>query len=696
MLDVLTDFGQNFAIALALAFVFSSFSKYLLANRGVVPALLTGGLFGIAGILSMAAPLRFLDGMAIDNRMVTTALAGTFGGPLAATTAIALEGSFRIHQGGAGTLAGEVMLALSGVLGCLFRWERIKSIQATHGFLLLGLLLAVVGLATTLVLPTSTETAGLKWSFLPVLVFYPVGVGLFGVLFCFEITRREAIESLLQRESQVRTLADNLQGGMIYQVIMGRDGGRRFTYLSDAVKSFYGISPTEGMANAQLLYRQIHPQDAQDLADTERSAAEALSTFKAEARVFNPDGAVRWSSFVSNPTVQRDGTIRWDGLEFDITSRKAAEEERRVLDERVNNLQKLEALGVLVAGVAHNINNVLTAILGAASMGNIGARESAADKEAFEIISTASRRGRDVVRSLMQFARPTLTNRAPVELHCLLTELRTLLENTSRNRLRIHESHQEEQLWVLGDAGNLSTAFMNLCLNAIDAMPEGGDITFSTRPIDLEWIEVRIDDTGEGMPPEVLHRVLEPFFTTKSVGKGTGLGMSITHGAIKAHGGTLDISSQPGKGTSVVIRLPRLAHPTPEATQPLPDRIASLRIFLVDDDPKVLFLVARMLQAQGHQVRSFSSGREVLDGLVVDPAPDLIILDQNMPDMDGIQTMARIKSLHREVPILISSGQPDIQEWECFKQPLVSVLPKPFDMDELQEALGRIAHNSFS
>jgi len=360
----------------------------------------------------------------------------------------------------------------------------------------------------------------------------------------------------------------------------------------------------------------------------------------------------------------------------------------------MNQIQKLEALGVLVAGVAHNINNVLAAIMATASVRERRTTEPK-DMEAYRIIDTACKRGRDVVKSLTQFARPTLSNQGPVNLHALITEVRVLLENTTGNRFTIREVFSEEAMWIHGDAGSLNHALMNLCLNAMDAMPNGGTLTFRTTAVEPGAIDLAVVDTGEGMTPELQSRVMEPFFTTKPVGKGTGLGLSMTHGVIKAHGGTLVLSSAPGQGTTVTLRIPRISAPVVEQPlEPAAPPLKLLRVLLVDDDEDVRFLTTRMLKAAGLQVNAVASGEEALERLRSEAIPDLIILDQNMPRMNGIQTMEQIRVLLPDVLILISSGQPDIEEWACFKQPNVAVISKPFEMEELLAKLARISKQS--
>jgi CheY-like chemotaxis protein len=293
----------------------------------------------------------------------------------------------------------------------------------------------------------------------------------------------------------------------------------------------------------------------------------------------------------------------------------------------------------------------------------------------------------------MQFARPTLSSQVPFDLHALIREVCDLLGNTTGHRIRILEAFVEEPLWVSGDAGTINHSVMNLCINAIDAMPRGGTLTLRTAVPEAGWAEVSVVDTGEGMPPEVLAHVLEPFFTTKDVGKGTGLGLSMTYGVIKDHGGTMDISSAPGQGTTVTLRLPRIAAPSrsERSCAPAPS-LGAMKVLLVDDDEDVRILTERMLRnAAVRQVRSVSGGEEALASLRSGDTPDLVILDQNMPGLDGVQTLALIREIHPALPILISSGQPGIQDWECFKTRNVFVISKPYSMDEILAKLAQVA-----
>jgi CheY-like chemotaxis protein len=379
----------------------------------------------------------------------------------------------------------------------------------------------------------------------------------------------------------------------------------------------------------------------------------------------------------------------------DITELKRLEEQDRRNKAQLQQAQKMESLGTLVAGVAHNINNILAIIMGTASFREQSAIEPS-DLKAYRTIGRACTRGRDVVKSLVQFAKPTILNQAPFELHMLIQELCILLENTTSNRIKVIEALVDEPLWINGDAGTFSHALLNLSINSVDAMPNGGTLAFRTRIQKENWIEVLVEDDGEGIAHDVLAKVMEPFFTTKDENKGTGLGLSMTYGVIKAHGGTIDIASQPGRGTTVKIGVPRIPAPMQgEPVSSLLPLLGSVTVFLVDDDEDVRFLMAQMLKKAGVRwVKTFSRGEEALERLRTGDLPDFIILDQNMPGMNGTQTMELIRSLHPEMPILISSGQPDIEDWDCFKQPRIAIISKPFTMEEIKAKLAQFANET--
>jgi PAS domain S-box-containing protein len=377
----------------------------------------------------------------------------------------------------------------------------------------------------------------------------------------------------------------------------------------------------------------------------------------------------------------------------DITQLKRAEEDRRQLQAQLHQSQKQESLGALAGGVAHDMNNVLGAILSLASAHQAQVDPLDPMAASFETIIRACLRGRDVVKSLLYFARRDLEEVQAVSLNTLVREVVQLLAHTTLQRIRLETRLQEELRPVPGDAGALTHALMNLCLNAMDAMPAGGTLTLKTENRGVGQVCLTVTDTGEGMSPEVRDRACEPFFTTKPLGKGTGLGLAMVFGTVQAHGGTLELLTAPGQGTSVVLVLP--ATEAAPAPAPVPAPVLDqgfLAILLVDDDDLIRGSVTPMLGFLGHRAQAAAGGRQALDLLAGGLVVDLIILDLNMPEMTGAETLSRILEAYPDQKVLLASGYSDGDVGALLAdRPGVSFIQKPFTLQELQLRLGAVA-----
>jgi CheY-like chemotaxis protein len=276
-----------------------------------------------------------------------------------------------------------------------------------------------------------------------------------------------------------------------------------------------------------------------------------------------------------------------------------------------------------------------------------------------------------------------------VDVNALLREQAGLLERTTLARVRV-DLHLEPGLHpTLGDPGALAGAFMNLCVNAVDAIADQGTLTLRTRTLDREWIEVAVEDTGSGMTGEVMARAMDPFFTTKEVGKGTGLGLSMVYSAVKTHHGRLDIHSEPGRGTRVTVRLPRCQDgPGAEEPQaPAPAAAGTGRLVLVvDDDELIQASMREVLRVMGHRAEVAARGEEGLARLEGGLQPDLVILDMNMPGLGGAGTLPGIRALRPAVPVLLSTGRADpAAQALAAAHPGVLLVSKPFGLKELRQ-----------
>jgi len=387
-----------------------------------------------------------------------------------------------------------------------------------------------------------------------------------------------------------------------------------------------------------------------------------------------------------------------EGSILDLTEQKQAEVDKTKLQAQLQQSQKMESLGTLAGGVAHDMNNVLGAILGLASA-HIGSLPVGSPlHQALDTICKATVRGGNMVKSLLNFSRQDLAENKKVDMNEILKEEVALLERTTLAKVRLENKLAEELRPILGDANALAHASMNLCLNAVDAMSENGTLTLHTRNVDHDWIEVVVEDNGMGMPKEVLEKAMDPFFTTKGTGKGTGLGLSIVFSTVKAHRGQMAIESEPGHGTRVILRFPACEQEAPAQsgtvavaeTTPIP--LGTLKVLLIDDDDLIQSSNQAILEVLGNTaVTAAQSGEEALAMLEAGLEPDLVILDMNMPGLGGYGTLPRLRVLRPEVPVLLATGRVDQTALDLASAyPGVTLLSKPFGLRELQKHLESI------
>ena len=368
--------------------------------------------------------------------------------------------------------------------------------------------------------------------------------------------------------------------------------------------------------------------------------------------------------------------------------------ERRRLEGQFQQSQKLVSLGTLAGGVAHDLNNVLGAILNLASTHKDAPGLDPSLAAALETIVTACMRGRGVVRSLLHFARGEGEAGQALDLNAIVRDLALLLAHTTLKRVRLDLDLEDGLPGLRGDAGALSHAVMNLCVNAVDAMAGGGTLALGTRREGDGGLSLWVADTGGGMSEKTLLRAAEPFFTTKAAGQGTGLGLPMVISTMKAHGGSLELQSRPGEGTKAWLRFPA-ARVVPRAprVEPVPGKAlvsAPKSILLVDDDELVREAMAPMLEALGHRVTLACGGQEALNlfrgGLEV----DLVILDMNMPGLNGAETLVRLLEMRPDQRVLLASGYTDVNLAALTgPRPNVASLRKPFSLGELREHLAR-------
>jgi len=372
---------------------------------------------------------------------------------------------------------------------------------------------------------------------------------------------------------------------------------------------------------------------------------------------------------------------------------------KKKMDEKVLQAQKFDTIGNLTAGIAHNFNNILTAILGSAS---IMKRKVAAEPRLMkyvELIEDTSRRGAEMTAQLSAFARKQIPHFNPVEMNTVIGQTLGLFEATAPKTIPVKFSPLPEPMIVDGDEGQLQQALLNLCLNSRDAMPNGGVLKIDCGVIHLDarqagqfpegkpgdYIMTRVMDSGVGIAAEIRSRIFEPLFTTKEPGKGTGLGLSVVYGIVRSHNGYIAFESEVDSGTIFTIYLPRSSKRGVGRTQPQESAEwvgGSERILLIEDEISVGVVGTDILKELGYTIELARNGREAIDMLAVDHRRfDLAILDMNMPRMGGRETLKQIRELNPSMKVVVCSGYSTTTlDDGDFAQSIDGFIQKPYEL----------------
>lgn len=387
-------------------------------------------------------------------------------------------------------------------------------------------------------------------------------------------------------------------------------------------------------------------------------------------------------------------------IDIDITDRKK-------LERASHRSQRLESIGTLAGGIAHDLNNVLTPILIGAKLLSSG-RATGNRQGLLDTIVASAQRGSELIKQLLAFAGGIRGERRPIDLDELISETRSLLEHTLSKSIAI-ETHVDNGCpFVLGDATELSQVLMNLCINARDAMPDGGTLTIDVTATVLNgnakqlhpdaqpgpYVLLKVTDSGTGMPPDVMDRIFDPFFTTKEFGKGTGLGLATVQGIVKNHGGFINVYSEVGFGTKFTVYLPAVAKiesTTPAITTAEVSGEGQL-VLLVDDEVSILQMTAAVLEAGGYRVLTARDGASAIATLSQHRHDVcVVLLDMMMPGLDGLHTLDQMRMIVPDVKVIASSGLRTSQrEAEVLERGARAFLPKPYSEEMLLQTLSQV------
>jgi len=513
-----------------------------------------------------------------------------------------------------------------------------------------------------------------------------------------ELAERQRTEADLRTsEERYRSVVSALQEGVVLQ-----DADGTIRACNASAERILGLTADQMQERTSLdaWWHAIH-EDGSPFPGTEHPAMVTLKTGRpcsdVVMGVYRPDGALVWISVNSQPLFHPQ-----DLRPYAVVTSFTDVTHKKQLEAQFLRAQRMESIGTLASGIAHDLNNILTPILMAVEL----LQRKLPDEKSQRLLSTLNanaRRGADLIKQVLSFARGLEGKRTTLQMRHLILEITKLIEETFPKNIRV-KTDIAADLWpLIGDATQLHQVLVNLCVNARDAMPKGGQLRLTAANLMMDqdsvqqhldakigsYVVVTVADTGHGIAQGILDRIFEPFFTTKAPGQGTGLGLSTVTGIVKSHGGFIQVESEEGQGTQFHLYLP--ATPTSELHRS--ETAQSLKgqgqlVLVVDDEAAVREVTTAALEANGYRVITAKDGIEAVTRYLQDQAAIAVVLiDMMMPSMDGPMTIRMLQNINPRVRLVAMSGLAASNKAAPLKQPETSFLAKPFTTGELLEVL---------
>jgi signal transduction histidine kinase/ActR/RegA family two-component response regulator len=482
--------------------------------------------------------------------------------------------------------------------------------------------------------------------------------------------------------------------------------------------NLYDRTPAEGPPSRKEWLSLVHPDDI-SIATWTRPDGVGSASFETTFRIATRSGSWRWIASRGYADAHI-GTGVVIGMDVDVTEQVAAREELeavrveraaearvREAEEAVRQMQKMETVGQMTGGIAHDFNNMLTPIVGYLDMLQRRHGDDPRTARMLNMAMQSADRAKTLVSKLLSFSRRQQLEPKVVDASALVHDMREFVSKAiAGSGVEVSVEPSASPLCVRVDPNQLENVILNLAVNARDAMPDGGTVTMSVRRSGSDDVHVRphglapgnyvvitVEDAGVGMDAETLRRAIEPFYTTKGTGKGTGLGLSMAHGMAGQSGGSLELRSRVGRGTTASVWLPEadasgLCVDEVESAEPMV-KVPPCRVLLVDDDENVRRSISQMLSDLGHDVVEASSGAEALGRITPDDGFDMLVTDYLMPSMTGVELLKKVRATHSSLPVVVVSGYTAMADHDPIEG--VARLAKPFTAARLAEAMGKVA-----
>jgi len=489
-------------------------------------------------------------------------------------------------------------------------------------------------------------------------------------------------------------------------------------FASTKWRALHGIAAHARFETSADAMRDVvlHPDDRTPVRTAiEDHLAGRTPAIELEYRVRHPDGDWRWIHARGRCLMDDDtgAPLRLFCSAVDVSQRKASEADQAALEARLQQTQRLEALGTLAGGIAHDFNNILGAILGFGQMAQQHADAGSPIRRHVDRVLQAGARARLLVRRILDFSRSGVAERVPVNMQAVVEEAIAMLKPTLPSGQSVLARLETGNAAVIGDATQLFQVVMNLCTNAAQAMGDEGVIAVTLRRVEVSermslphgevepgpHVCLEVADTGSGMSPDVLARMFDPFFTTKKVGEGTGLGLSVVHGIVSDLGGAIEVAAREGRGTVVSIWLPVGGESEPVlAAGPAANwpRGHGEVVMIVDDEEALVDLAEELLAELGYEPIGFSSGEQALRAFEADPTGfDAVLTDETMPGLLGTELAAALLAVRPDLPVLLMSGNVShALEQRARAAKVLELLRKPLALQELADCLAAVFADS--
>ena len=520
--------------------------------------------------------------------------------------------------------------------------------------------------------------------------------------------RRQAQEAL--RESE-RRFADFFLRSPIGVALY--DPSRKLTDVNQAALAIFGCSERSQFAATRLLESSdLSPEAHATLLKGGTIRHESVVDFddvkKHQLYATSRSGKCHFDMLMTNLGLDSNFNPKGYMVQIqDITDHRRAEETLRQHERMLRQAQKMEAIGTLAGGIAHDFNNILTPIIGYTEMSMLMTELGSPIRTNLEEVLKASHHAKELVKQILTFSRQTEHEVKPIRLTPLVNEVMKLLKGSILPNIELQVTLQSERDIVRADPTQMHQVIMNLCTNAMHAMKEkGGILEVGMRPVNVDtrtrgslarlrygaYVEIFVRDTGHGMDRSVLDRIFEPFFTTKRSGEGTGMGLAMVHGIVTSLHGTTTVESEVGKGTTFHVVLPLLDQATEQSSgsdEPIPR--GTERILYVDDEAGIVNMDNQMLTSLGYRVVTCMRGVEALTLFRNEPARfDLVITDQIMPGMSGMEMIKELHLIRRDIPVLLCTGfSKTVPDQNLRAEGVKEVLMKPIVLRQMAEAIRR-------